>query len=165
MAHKKHHSKRLRGRPSAYDDRIKPRLAKIEKATKQGASRQEIAKLCGVSVSTLADHANSFSELAEALRGGDDAACEIVEAALFKRAIGYHHPAVKIMAVSQGEGMGSSIEKVEFTQHYPPDTQAAAFFLTNRKPKAWKQKIEHAPEDGKPWPVRIVLSADIGEKK
>ena len=152
--------KRKRGRPSKYRTRVKPRLSEIEKETVRGATRQEIARICGISYSTLKEHANQFPALSAALRGGDAAACDIVEAALFRRAVGYSHPAVKIITVSDGNNSGSHVEEIPYTEHYPPDTPAAVFFLSNRAPERYKQRIECSPEDNKPWPVEIVLTRE-----
>ena len=146
--------KRKGGRPSKYRTRVKPRLSEIEKETARGATRDEIAKLCGVACSTLREHAHQFPALSAALRGGDAAACDIIEAALFKRAVGYSHPAVKILQ------SGGKVIREEYTEHYPPDTPAAVFFLSNRAPDRYKQRIECSPEDNKPWPVEIVLTRE-----
>ena len=153
-------TKRGRGRPSLYPTKVAPKLKRIREATAQGATRKEIARICGISTFTLSKHSDQFLELSEALRGGDSEAVALVEAALFKRAMGYSHPAVKIMSVPQGDGMGSAIEKVEYTEHYPPDTPAIEFFLSNRDPEHWKRRVEHAPENDKPWPVVISFSSD-----
>ena len=130
-------------------------LKRIREETANGATREEIAGLCGVSVRTIAAHANQFPQLSQALEHGDKAASQLVVAALFKRATGYSAPAVKIMQ------SGGKVIRVEYTQHYPPDTQAIIFFLCNRDPKHWKQRIEPAPEDSKPWPAKISFSADV----
>jgi hypothetical protein len=157
---KKPAKKRPRGRPSLYPSRVEPKLRAIETATAAGATREEIAEMCGIGLTTLKEHVNTFPALATALRAGDTAAVGLVEAALFKRAVGYSHPAVKIMAVSDGQGHGSRIEEVPYSEHYPPDTAAIALFLTNRDPERWKHKVTHAPEDNKPWPVRLFLTSE-----
>ena len=146
--------KRKPGRPRKYATHVKPKLKVIEQETARGATREEIARICGISVRTLAEHASIYPQLSQALRGGDQAACDIVEAALFKRATGYSHPAVKIM---QSDGV---VIREEYTQHYPPDTPAAVFFLCNRAADRYKQKIEHAPDESKPWPVRISFASE-----
>lgn len=42
--------------------------------------------------------------------------------------------------VSGGQGMGSSVERVDITEHYPPDPAALKMWLNNRRPKDWADK-------------------------
>ena len=41
-------------------------------------------------------------------------------------------------------------------KYYPPDSTALIFWLKNRKPKDWRDKIEHSGPDGGPLTVQIV---------
>ena len=52
---------------------------------------------------------------------------------------GYSHPAVKVFMKRDG----TTVEH-KYTEHYPPDTTAAIFFLKNRRPDRWRdvQNIE-----------------------
>ena len=59
-----------------------------------------------------------------------------VEMALFQRAIGFSHPEEKIFN-NQGK-----IIKVPTVKYYPPDTTACIFWLKNRKPQQWRDKVE-----------------------
>jgi hypothetical protein len=34
-----------------------------------------------------------------------------------------------------------------YTQHYPPDTWACLFWLRNRQPQNWREKVEHEHGD------------------
>lgn len=52
---------------------------------------------------------------------------------LFQRAVGYSHPEEKVFQYN-GEIITHMI-----TKHYPPDTQAAQFWLRNRQPERWKE--------------------------
>ena len=67
---------------------------------------------------------------------------ERIERSLAHRALGYSHPAVKFMTVSDEHG--SHIERLEYIEHYPPDTAAMCFWLKNRRPDRWRdvQNIE-----------------------
>ena len=46
--------------------------------------------------------------------------------------------------MSDGEGMGSHIERVDYIEHYPPEVGAICFWLKNRRPDKWRvvQQIE-----------------------
>jgi hypothetical protein len=69
------------------------------------------------------------------LRGRAIADANVAEK-LHARAMGYSHPAVKIKK-SAGRPL-----TVAYTEHYPPDTQACPFWLRNRRPRNWREKIE-----------------------
>ena len=73
------------------------------------------------------------------LDAGKQAADDRVERSLYQRANGYSHPAVKTFMTRDGK----TVEH-KYTEHYPPDTTAAIFFLKNRRPDRWRdvQNIE-----------------------
>lgn len=58
----------------------------------------------------------------------------MVETALFQRAIGYRHPAVKFFFDAES----GHVQREEYTEIYPPDAKACEFWLKNRSPKRWK---------------------------
>lgn len=128
------------GRPTLYNPEEHPRA--VQALAGKGKTIADIAEAFDVAMSTVTLWAHEHPEFSVALRLGREAADERVERALFERATGYEHPAVKIVAVSGGQGCGSHIEKVEYTEHYPPDTEAAKFWLKNRKPSRWREKSE-----------------------
>lgn len=55
---------------------------------------------------------------------------------MFERATYYSHPDTHISNF-QGD-----ITVTPLTKHYPPDTTACIFWLKNRKPKDWRDKVE-----------------------
>ena len=66
---------------------------------------------------------------------------------MYHRAKGYSHAAEKILVVD------GAVVREDYTEHYPPDTRAAEFLLTNRHPGKWKSKRdgdEPGPEGGGP---------------
>lgn len=75
-------------------------------------------------------------EFCQALKGGKAAADERVERSLFAKATGYTFDAVKIFQYE-----GSPVE-VPYREHVPPDTTAAIFWLKNRKPTEWRDKLD-----------------------
>ena len=110
-----------------------------------GAVDTMIADAIGIHVSTLYTWKAQFPEFRDALKRGKDIADDMVEAALFRRATGYSHDAVKIMTVSVGDGC-SDVREVPFVEHYAPDTTAAIFWLKNRRSDQWRDKreVEHS---------------------
>lgn len=128
------------GRPSLYDPDEHPRA--VFALAEKGKTIADIAEAFDVAMSTVTLWAKEHPEFSVALKLGREAADDKVERALFEKATGYSHPAVKILAVSSGQGCGSRIETVEYTEHYPPDTEAAKFWLKNRRGSKWREKSE-----------------------
>ncbi len=104
--------------------------------SKEGKTLDEIAEIVGVTSRTLTNWMGKHQDLVLAVREARQVADGLVEAALFNRAIGYSHPATHFAA---HEGC---IISEDYKKHYPPDTQAAMFWLRNRQPKRWKEKTE-----------------------
>jgi hypothetical protein len=117
------------GRPSAYREEYAEQGRKL---CLLGATDAQMADFWGVHENTIGNWKRAHREFAEAVRRGKMMADANVAEALYYRAIGYSHRAVKILQYE-----GKPIE-VEYTEHYPPDTQAAMFWLKNRQPQFWK---------------------------
>jgi len=128
------------GRPTLYDPEEHP--AAVQALAEKGKTVADIAEAFDVAISTVTLWAREHPAFSAALQLGREAADERVERALFEKATGYSHPAVKIITVSDGSGAGSHVEQVPYTEHYPPDTEAAKFWLKNRKPAKWREKSE-----------------------
>ena len=64
-----------------------------------------------------------------------------VAEALYRRACGYSHPAVKIFMPAGA----SEPVYAPYTEHYPPDANAALRWLMNRQPERWRDRrnMEH----------------------
>lgn len=139
------------GRPTKYDPKFCEQGAKL---CKLGATDEQLADFFGVAVSTLNLWKHEHPEFSESLKGAKDEANERVKRALFERAIGYTHEAVKIFN-HEGEPL-----VVPYTEHYPPDTAAAFIWLKNREPENWKDKQQHelTGKDGAPITPIINLS-------
>lgn len=129
-----------RGRKSSYD------AAKLEQARKLceqfGATGADLGAFFGVSETTICNWQNAHPEFKAALTEGRAVADARVVRSLFERACGYSHPAKKIFC-HQGE-----ITEAEYTEHYPPDTTAAIFWLKNRRPEEWRDRHELTGKDG-----------------
>lgn len=132
------------GRPSKYKPEEHPKVAR--ELTGNGRTLVDLAELFEVNPDTITEWQAAHPEFSVAIKLGREDATDRVERALYERAVGYKHPTVKPMVVSGGQGMGSSIEMVNLTEQYPPDTAAAALWLKNRRAKEWRdrQEIEHS---------------------
>jgi hypothetical protein len=105
----------------------------------KGATDFEVAQELGVHVATLYRWKASHPEFCEALRVGKDLADDRVEAALYHRAVGYSHPAVKIFMPAGA----SEPVYADYTEHVPPDIGGATLWLVNRRSDRWKSKQSH----------------------
>src|SRR5216684_1109908 len=78
----------------------------------------------------------SLPEFRESITRGKIQADAHVAEALYRRACGYSHPAVKIFMPSGA----SEPVYVPYTKHYPPDTKAALAWLSRRQPGLWRER-------------------------
>ena len=121
-------------RPSKY----KPEhVAQAAKLCKLGATDRDLADFFGVNEASIHRWKIEFKEFANALKLGKDLADKRVEQSLYRRAMGYSHDAVKIFCSKTGE-----VTKVPYVEHFPPDTVACIFWLKNRKPQEWRDKLD-----------------------
>lgn len=129
--------KKPAGRPTKYRAEYAVQAATLCRLF--GATDDQLAVYFGVSEKTVNTWKEKHPEFLQSLKDSKPAADEQVEAALFRRALGYDHAAVKILVVD-GE-----VRKVPYRERYAPDTTAAIFWLKNRKPEQWRDKatIEH----------------------
>jgi hypothetical protein len=123
------------GRPTLY----RPELCELaRRLALLGLTETEMADAFNVDVGTLIEWKARHREFREAIeRGGVHADAKVAEST-YHRALGYRHPAVKIF---QGTPEGGPVI-VPYTEHYPPDTQAASLWLRNRQGARWRDKQE-----------------------
>ena len=122
------------GRKSCFNEAIR---ATIIRLAEEGKTDEEIAEMIGVSRTTLTNWKGKYQDFSLAVREAKHMADELVEAALFSRATGYTHDEENVIVTKQGD-----VVPVTKKKHYPPDTQAAMFWLRNRKPADWREKNE-----------------------
>lgn len=123
------------GRPTKYKPEF---VGQAQKLAALGATDREVAEFFEVDERTLNRWKHTQPEFCQALKVGKDAADERVELSLYRRAVGYSHDAVKIF-------MPAGAEKpvyAPYTEHFPPDTTAAIFWLKNRRKEDWRDKQE-----------------------
>lgn len=123
------------GRPTKYDPSF---VDKAKALADNGATDREIAQALGVSERTLYLWKHEFLQFSQALKIGKDRADDRVEMALYRKATGYSFDAEKIFQ-HQGEAV-----RVDYVEHVPPSDTAAIFWLKNRRPGEWREKVDHA---------------------
>lgn len=126
--------KAKRGQPTAYRDEY---AEWAEKLAKLGATDKELAESFEVTESTIANWKSAHPEFLDSIKKGRQIADAEIASKLFHRATGYEHPEDDIRSVN-GE-----IVITPTIKHYPPDTTAAIFWLKNRRPDLWRDKVEN----------------------
>lgn len=121
------------GRPSSYKDEFAEWAMKLAKL---GATDKELAESFEVAESTIGNWKNAHPEFLDSIKKGRQIADAEVASKLFHRATGYKHPEDDIKNVA-GE-----IVITPTIKHYPPDTTAAIFWLKNRRPDLWRDKVD-----------------------
>lgn len=122
-----------RGRPSKFRGPETIRQARV--ACGMGATDHDLAKLFAVHRDTIAEWKLAHPKFSDALKETKAQADAEVVQSLYRRALGYSHDAVKVM---QDKGVPIVVPYVE---HYPPDTTACIFWLKNRQPHLWREKV------------------------
>jgi hypothetical protein len=140
------------GRPTKYKAEYAEQAAKL---CALGATDAQLADFFQVSVSTVNLWKSQHPKFSESIKVPKSQADDRVEQSLYRRAMGYEHDETDIRAVA-GELVMTPIRK-----HYPPDTTAAIFWLKNRRPAEWREKVEHehgGPDGG---PIQGVTRIEI----
>lgn len=111
-------------------------LLKLEAWARDGLTEADIANNIGISTVTLWDWKNKHPNILNALKKGKEVADIRVENALYKRAIGYD--AIETKTIVDDKGKVTEIKQVK---HIAPDTTAQIFWLKNRRPELWRDKV------------------------
>ena len=134
----------MTGRPSSFKPEY---VEQAKKLAAKGFTDREIAEFFDIDERTVNRWKHDHDDFCQSLKVGKDEADARVEQSLYRRALGYTHDAVKIHVASDG-----GITQVPFTEHYPPDTTAAIFWLKNRKRDEWRdiKAVEASGPNGGP---------------
>ena len=124
-----------------------------------GLKDKQIAGNMGISVSTLCEWKNKFSELSEALKKGREVADYIVENELFEscktRTVTVKKP-IKLKKVMVDGKKRLEEERIEYAEEQvvvPANVTAQIFWLKNRRPEKWagvpeETRAEEHDDDG-----------------
>jgi hypothetical protein len=112
----------------------------IEKLSGYGLTEKEIADVYGVTKCQFYRAMNKYRALKEAIFLGKNRAAKCITESLFKRAFGFSNNEI-IYTKHKGIAAAHPIVK-----YYPPDMKAIIFWLKNRCPKEWREKVD--PEKG-----------------
>lgn len=127
------------GRPAQYRHEFVERVANL---AINGATDTEIADDLGVSLSTFKNWGVKYPEFRSALKYGKNQADERVERSFYLRAVGYERDAVKVSFDKNGLPIYAP-----YREMVPPDPGCCIFWLKNRRPDQWKERVEMTRPD------------------
>lgn len=125
-------------------------LLKIQGWARDGLTLEQIATNMGISRSTLREWTNKFPAISSTLKKGKEVVDREVENSLYMRALGFKTEVQKPIKVKETEydKFGRKIAEKEVIKYVTeevyvaPDTTAMIFWLKNRKPSVWRDKVE-----------------------
>lgn len=157
-------AKKRRKAPTKYETVILPRLEEIKAYLRAGGTKEGVAKQLKIAYSTFRKYKTDHPEFRAALMEAEEPANLRVENSLFERCMGGEREvkkAVKLKTVTYKNGKREKEEErvqiVTETVYVPPDTPAIKFWLTNRMPQKWRDKIDTALSDPDGNAIKILL--------
>ena len=138
------------GQKGKYADWIGPDgLLQIEGWAREGLVERQICQNIGISERTFSTWKERFPAITSALKRGKAPVDFKVENALLKSALGHKETvrkAIKVKTEKQKVGEGKIVEEhIEYVDeeiYIPPQVVAQIFWLKNRRPDKWKDKVE-----------------------
>lgn len=127
-----------------------------EKLCQLGATDTELADFFEVAVSTINLWKNKHPQFLKSLKLGKEAADTRVERSLFQLAMGYEGLETKAFKTSDDK-----IITKTFIKQFPPNVTACIFWLKNRMPEEWRDRVEHTGADGKD----LDLGGELNERE
>ncbi len=149
--------KRPAHRPTKYDPKTTPQ--RVNEYCKKGLINTEIAKKLGITVSTLYEWLNLYSELRDTVKDGKKNVDDQIEQALYNTAKG----GLKFTETTRelardGDCKGKMVKTKTVKKVMLPNARAQEFWLKNRRPKDFRDRHEIVgPEGG---PIGIVFIPD-----
>lgn len=126
------------------------KLTLLTNWARKGLTDADIAKNIGISRSTLSEWKRSYPDISDALNTGAREADAIVENALYLKTQGHtitlkrpFKVKEKIFDKATGKLLEEKehIEMADYEEYVPADTTAQIFWLKNRLPEVWRDKI------------------------
>jgi len=132
------------GRKGRYEEWLtEDGLTRLTGWARDGLTNIQIAQNIGVGERTFSEWVTRFPAISSALKKGKEPVDIQVENALLRRALGYDYEET----ITEVEDLGGGRTKKhvrKVTKHVPADTTAQIFWLKNRKPRQWREKMEAA---------------------
>lgn len=118
------------------------KLTLLTSWARDGLTDEQIANNMGIARGTLYEYKSKYQNISDALKKGKEVVDIEVENALLKRALGYKYEEVTkesvLNVITQKYEMR---ETKRITKEVVPDTTAQIYWLKNRKPDKWREKV------------------------
>lgn len=121
-----------------YKEWLEPdKLLLIQSWRRDGLSYEQIAKNIDINVATLYKWVNEYSEIANAIKKGEEVCIYEVENALYKAALGYEVTETEQIVTENPDGTQITTKRAR-KRHIPPQLGAICFILKNRRTSKWQ---------------------------
>ena len=158
---------RKRGQPTSYKASYVSQAHYVCKD--KGFTDVDLAKLFGVTKTTIANWKNDYPEFFDAIKRGKWEYENVkVEASLLKRVHGYEYEEVKTVIEKITDESGATVGKVRQRiekpkKHIPPDTACIIFWKCNRQPQDWQntQRINVRVGDSDTSDINSLTTKDL----
>lgn len=137
------------GRQSKFDQ-PQNNVQLIQRMCEVGLTDHEISKSLGIDPATLWRWCEAHPKLRKTIKAAKQIADDRVERSLYHKAIGYSYEAEKIFC-DKGK-----IVRTPYIAHVPPSDVACIFWLKNRQPDLWRDRIEHVDPEGNEILLRLI---------
>ena len=150
------------GAPTKYDRSL---LKMVYKLALLGATEAQIADFFEISIDSISEWKNVHPEFSATLKQGKLQADAEVAKSLFKRAKGYEYEEQTFEDVLEGRLDLTSGKPIHVPVTHvrtvrkvmPPDTAACKWWLMNRQPKQWRERIFEVPQgDGASFVLKVL---------
>lgn len=145
------------------------RIALLSLWKSNGRTNAQIAKLMGITYTTLKVWMKESEPIKEALETGKRELSDKIAGAMVRRAFGYDYDEVKttiIGDVRKGSKVVENQQTVRInktTKHQPPDVGAQIFMLTNLRPEEWKNRQRMDTKVNVEGTSKVVIVDDLDE--
>ena len=131
------------GQPTKYDAKYNEQARKL---CLMGYTDKQLADFFEISEATINNWKIAHPSFLESLKAGKEIADAEITASLFERAKGYECQDTKF-ATHEGQ----ITDEKKYTKRYPPCPISIKYWLNNRQPERWREKVEDTDaESNKP---------------
>ena len=135
-------------------------LVRLEGWARDGLTEEQIAGKIGINRSTLQRWKLTHSNICNTLKKGKEVVDYEVENALLKRALGFWYTEeTQERVYNRATGDFEMVVTKSVKKYNPPDVIAIIFWLKNRKPDQWREKIQAIQESSTDDGVVIINDA------
>ena len=140
------------GPPSKLNDAVRNAIINL---TREHKTVDEICKILGISTNTFYMWKNKNPDLNKGIIASRAVADDLVEISLLQNALGVSVKETKVFCVD-GEIIEHTVDK-----HFAPSVSAQIFWLKNRRPEEWRERVEIVtdPDDHVIIPIKDVGSS------